>query len=183
MLFRKTNIEGVLVIEPEPIYDERGFFSRIWCTKEFQNNGIDFRILQSSVSFNKEAGVLRGMHVQNAPYGEHKIVRCTRGAIYDVALDIRHDSPTFKRWYAIELNESNRMSLYIAPGLAHGFQTLVENCEVTDQMSEFYYAPSATGVRWNDPAFAIEWPAQPSRIISSKDASLPDFDVRKQLSI
>lgn len=174
MKFIETSIKGAYIIEIEPIEDERGFFARSWCKKEFGTFGLDTNIIQCNISFNKKRGTLRGMHYQIEPYEEVKIVRCTKGSVYDVIIDLRPDSPTFKKWESIELTDDNRLMLYITKGIAHGFQTLKDNTEVFYQMSEFYVAEYARGVRWNDPAFRIEWPL-PVNVISGKDMNYPDF--------
>jgi dTDP-4-dehydrorhamnose 3,5-epimerase len=175
VIFRETPIPGAFVVEPERIEDERGFFARTWCEREFREHGLDPRLAQCSVSFNRRAGTLRGMHYQAAPHGEAKLVRCTMGAIYDVVVDLRPDSPAFRRWTAVELSARNRRMLYIPEGLAHGFQTLEPDTEVFYQISEFYHPGSARGVRWNDPAFGIEWPEAAERVMSERDAAYPDF--------
>jgi dTDP-4-dehydrorhamnose 3,5-epimerase len=171
MLFTETLLKGVFVIEPERLEDERGFFARTFCQEEFRAHGLNPQVAQCNLSFNRKKGTLRGLHYQAAPFAEVKIVTCTSGAIYDVAVDLRPDSPTFKRWAAVELSEDNRKALYIPAGCAHGFQTLVDNTEVHYQMSEFYHPESARGVRWDDPAFAIVWPETQNRIISKRDMS------------
>lgn len=174
MIFNPTAIPGVCVIEPERHEDERGFFARTWCQREFEERGLNSELAQCSMSFNKVAGTLRGMHYQLAPHAETKLVRCTRGSIYDVALDLRPSSDTFCRWFSIELTQSNHTMLYIPAGVAHGFQTLSDDTEVFYQISEFYHSESSHGVRWNDPAFRIRW-AIPHPLLSPRDASYPDF--------
>ena len=171
MLFIETKLDGVYIIELEKIEDDRGFFARTFCQREFEAHGLNPRIAQCSVSFNRRKGTLRGMHYQVAPYEESKLVRCTMGAIYDVAVDLRPESRTFKQWVAVELTGENGRMFYIPQGLAHGFQTLVDNTEVFYQMSEFYHPQCARGVRWDDPAFGMSWPIK-EVIISIKDASL-----------
>ncbi len=174
MIFTPTKIPGVFVLDPERIEDERGFFARTWCQTEFESHGIDPRLVQGNLSFNKRRGTLRGMHYQKPPHEETKIVRCTRGTIYDVAIDLRPDSPTFKQWTGATLTAENRQMLVIPPGCAHGFLTLEDNTEVLYQMSA-YYAPShAAGVRWNDPAFGIRWPGN-VMVIIDRDRNYPDF--------
>jgi dTDP-4-dehydrorhamnose 3,5-epimerase len=169
-----TELPEAKLVELERIEDERGFFARSFCARDFQAEGLDPCVAQCNVSYNRRRGTLRGMHFQRAPYAEAKLVRCTRGGIYDVIVDLRPDSPSFRRWLAVELTDENRRALYVPPGFAHGFQTLADDCEVFYQMSEFYVPDAATGVRWNDPAFAIAWPiANP--ILSPRDASYPDF--------
>lgn len=157
--------------------DERGFFARTYCQSEFKSHGIEPCVAQCSVSFNRREGTLRGMHFQARPYEEAKLVRCTRGAIYDVALDVRPESPTFKEWVKVELTAENRLALYIGKGFAHGFQTLEPDTEVYYQMSEFYHPECARGVRWNDPVCQIRWPLE-SAILSEKDRTYPDLDQR-----
>jgi dTDP-4-dehydrorhamnose 3,5-epimerase len=174
MIFSKASLEGAFIIEPQPVEDERGFFARAWCQREYEAQGLNPRLVQCSISFNKKRGTLRGMHYQVKPYEEAKLVRCTRGAIYDVIIDLRSDSSTFKQWMTVELTADNRRMLYVPEGFAHGFQTLEDNTEVFYQMSEFYERQSARGVRWNDPAFGIPWPAD-ELIISARDQSYPDF--------
>jgi len=169
--FTETQLKGAYIIEPELIRDERGFFARSWCQKEFTERGLNTNLVQCNISFNLKKGTLRGMHYQAKPYEEAKLVRCTMGAIYDVIIDIRPESPTFKQWVAVELTAENRKMLYIPEGMAHGFQTLVDNTEVFYQMSEFYQAESASGVRWNDPAFNVEWLIKQDLVISKKDQS------------
>lgn len=174
MIFREGELRGVYIIEPEYRVDDRGFFARIWCQHEFEVCRLNPRLAQCNVSFNHKRGTLRGMHYQLSPHAEVKIVRCTRGGIYDVALDLRPDSPTYKRWQAVELTDRNRLALYIPEGVAHGYQTLTDNTEVYYQVSEFYSPDSEAGIRWNDPALAIRWPLL-DPIVSSKDARWPDF--------
>jgi len=172
--FIETPLEGAYIIEIERIEDERGSFARNWCQKEFAEHGLNSRIVQCNISFNKKRGTLRGMHFQVEPFAEVKLVRCTRGAIYDVIIDVRENSHSLKKWFAVELNESNQRMLYIPKGFAHGFQTLEDNTEVFYQMSEFYYPEYSRGVRWDDPFFSIKWP-DGERIISKKDQEYPDF--------
>ena len=178
MKFNQTKLHGVFEIHVEPKADERGFFARTWCQNEFKENGLDPRLVQCSISFNSRKGTLRGMHFQEPPCMEAKIVRCTHGAIYDVAVDLRPQSPTFKEWIATVLTADNRRILYIPGGCAHGFLTLANQTEVFYQMSEFYHAESERGVRWDDPAFKIAWPAQ-VEVISARDRSFPDFEPKK----
>lgn len=168
MRFTKTKLKGAFIIESEFLEDDRGFFARTWCQREFEAHGLDPRLVQCNISFNRHRGTLRGMHYQVEPHAEAKLVRCTMGAIYDVILDLRPESATFRQWLAVELTAENRRMLFIPAGLAHGFQTLVDNTEVFYQMSEFYYPECARGVRYDDPDFAVEW-ALPVTIISDKD--------------
>jgi dTDP-4-dehydrorhamnose 3,5-epimerase len=169
MIFTETKLKGAYVIDLVKHEDERGFFARAWCADEFEKYGLNQRVVQCNISFNKKRGTLRGMHYQAAPYEEAKLVRCTRGALYDVIIDLRSDSPTFKEWFSVELTAQNHRALYVPEGLAHGFQTLVANTEVFYQMSEFFHPECARGVRWDDPAFGIVWPIR-KPIISDKDA-------------
>lgn len=174
MIFKETKLQGAFIIETEKIKDERGFFTRSWCQREFELHGLNPKLVQCNISFNKKKGTLRGMHYQIAQHKEAKLVRCTKGAIYDVIIDLRSDSPTFKQWLAVELTAENYRLLYIPEGFAHGFQTLENDTEVFYQMSEFYHPESAIGFRWNDPAFKIDWLIEPS-VISFKDNSYDDF--------
>ncbi len=168
MNFSETKLKGAYLIEPERIADERGFFARSWCQREFGEQGLNTTLVQCNLSFNHKAGTLRGMHYQLPPFAETKLVRCTQGAIYDVIIDIRPASATFSQWIGVELTQENRLMLYVPPGFAHGFQTLVDGSEVFYQMSEFYAPTYARGLRWNDPAFAIRWP-QPVSVIAARD--------------
>lgn len=170
MKFTPLPLEGAFVIEPEPIADERGFFARTFCRKEFAAHGLNPDLVQCSVSFNKKKGTLRGMHFQKNPHEESKVVRCTMGAIYDVIIDLRPVSPTFKRWVGIELSAVNCKMIYAPQGFAHGFQTLEDNTEVFYQTSEYFHRESASGVRADDPCFSIEWPLAVSSI-SRRDLS------------
>jgi dTDP-4-dehydrorhamnose 3,5-epimerase len=167
-------LPGAFLVEPEPIVDERGFFARSYCREEFAARGLNPMLVQCSMSFNERCGTLRGMHYQTKPHEEAKLVRCTRGAIFDVVIDLRPDSPTFKRWAGIELNAENRLALYIPEGCAHGFLTRADASEVFYQMSVVYHPECAAGVRWNDPAFAVDWPDE-VRFISERDRSFADF--------
>ena len=201
MLFTETKLKGAFIIELEPIEDNRGFFARSFCKKEFGLHGINMDIAQCNISYNKTKGTLRGMHYQAAPHEEAKIVSCIRGSIYDVIIDLRPDSSTYCEWIAIELSalsceqgaESSQLSalssqhlayrlpltahyrmLYVPKGFAHGFLTLENNTEVFYHMSEFYTPGFGRGVRWNDPTFGIDWPEK-IKIISDQDLGYPDF--------
>jgi len=174
MMFREIEVAGAFEITPELRSDERGFFARSWCRKEFEARGLNSRLEQCSISFNSRKATLRGMHWQTAPFEETKLVRCTQGAIYDVALDLRERSPTYKKWAAVILSASKRNMLYIPEGCGHGFLTLQDETEVLYQISEFYSPESARGVRWNDPTFRILWPL-PVEVISERDRAYPDF--------
>lgn len=175
MIFVETKIAGAFIVEPARKEDERGFFARTWCREEFAQHELSPLLAQSSISFNVQKGTLRGMHYQLAPFAETKLVRCTMGAVYDVILDLRPKSGTFKKWIAIELTAQNRQAIYIPEGCAHGFLTLTDDTEVLYQISEFYHPECAQGVRWNDPAFNISWPHVPC-IISPKDQQYPNFN-------
>lgn len=175
MKFTPTPLPGVYLIEPEPIEDERGFFARTFCAQEFAGHGLNPHLAQCSISYNARAGTLRGMHWQAEPHAEAKLIRCTQGAIYDVALDLRPHSPMFKRWFATELSAANHHMLYIPEGCAHGFQTLTDDCEVCYHISAPYVPDAAQGVRWDDPAFGIEWPLTTQRVISARDSGYMDF--------
>ena len=172
MKFIETRLKGAFIIEPERLEDERGFFARTFCQKEFEAHGLNPRFVQCNISYNKHKGTLRGMHYQAAPMAEAKLVRCTRGAIYDVIIDLRPDSPTYCQWLAEELNAENSKMIYIPEGFAHGFQTMEDDIEVFYQMSEFYSPEHAQGLRWDDPVFGIEWPLN-TKIISEKDKNYP----------
>ncbi|HVL98443.1 MAG TPA: dTDP-4-dehydrorhamnose 3,5-epimerase [Egibacteraceae bacterium] len=174
MRFRETALAGVLVVQPEPVRDERGLFARTWDRQLFAARGLETALAQCSVSFNRRRGTLRGMHFQAAPHGEAKLVRCTAGGVYDVVIDLRAGSPTRGRWHAVELTAENRYGLYVPPGCAHGFLTLVGNTEVFYQISEFYHPEASRGVRWDDPAFAVVWPERPA-VLSERDATYPDY--------
>ena len=174
MIFTETLLKGAFVIEPERLEDERGFFARTWCQREAEAHGINTQWVQCNISYNKKKGTLRGMHYQVAPYEEAKLIRCTLGATYDVIIDLRPDSPTFRQHIAELLTAQNRKMLFVPEGFAHGFLTLEDDTEVFYQMSEFYHAECARGVRWNDPAFGIQWPAE-VQIISDRDRNHPDL--------
>jgi dTDP-4-dehydrorhamnose 3,5-epimerase len=174
VIFAETSLGGAYLIEPERHVDERGFFARTFCRKEFEALGLNSDLVQCSISFNKRAGTLRGMHFQIPPNAEAKLVRCTQGALYDVIIDLRPRSPMFKRWVAAELSAANRRMLYIPVGFAHGFQTLVNDTEIFYQMSEFYHPESARGLRWDDPVAHVQWPL-PNPILSERDRTYPDF--------
>ncbi|MDB5978055.1 MAG: dTDP-4-dehydrorhamnose 3,5-epimerase [Nevskia sp.] len=175
MKFVETPIQGVFVLELELMADERGFFARTFCSHEFARNGLNPQLLQCSISYNARAGTLRGMHFQQQPYAEAKLVRCIRGAIYDVVLDLRKESQSFKKWFSVELTSGNRSMLYVPEGCAHGFQTLVDDSEVMYQMSSPHVPEATIGVRWDDPAFAIVWPKVDRRTLSVRDAAYGDF--------
>jgi len=175
MTFHETKLRWVFEIHLEPKSDERGFFARTWCQKEFAAHGLSPRLVQCNVSFNTRRGTLRGIHYQAAPHAEAKLVRCTKGAIYDVVVDLRPESPTLRGFMAVVLTAKNRRALYVPEGCGHGFLTLEDETEVFYQMSEFYNTESARGVRWDDPAFQIAWPEK-VEVISERDRSYPNFN-------
>lgn len=172
MIFTETKLNGAFIIELEKIEDERGFFARSWDKKEFEKYGLNPNLMQCNVSFNTKRGTLRGMHFQDSPYEDAKLVRCTKGRIFDVIVDLREYSPTKNNWIGVELTELNHKMLYVPEGFAHGFQTLEENSEVFYQMSQEYMPEYARGKLWNDPIFNISWPIK-SPIISDKDRQWP----------
>jgi len=175
MKFTETTLKGAFIVDVEPIADERGFFARAWCQDEFAAHGLYANSVQCNISHNALKGTLRGMHYQIAPHPEVKVVRCTRGVLYDVIVDLRPASPTFKQWIAVELSANNYRMLYVPEGFAHGFQTLTDNTDVFYQMSEFYYPEFARGLRWDDPQIGVEWPIADTIIMSPKDRNYRDF--------
>lgn len=174
MTFKETKLQGAFIIEPEMLIDERGAFARTFCRKDFESHGLNGSISQCSISLNTRKYTLRGMHYQKKPCAEAKLVRCSRGVIYDVIVDLRYNSPTFKQWTSVEISAENRKMVYVPVDFAHGFQTLTDGTEVIYQMSEFYSPSHAGGFRWNDPSFKIKWPSD-NFVISSKDQNYPDF--------
>jgi len=175
MIFEETKLKGTHIIEIEKREDERGFFARSWCQREFEAHGLNPHLVQCNISFNFKKGTLRGMHFQEEPFAEAKLVRCTRGSVYDVIVDLRPDSSSFKQHIGIVLTGDNRKMLYVPEGFSHGFLTLEDNTEVFYQMSEFYAPDQARGFRWNDPAFGIGWPSE-VQVISDQDRNYPDFN-------
>jgi dTDP-4-dehydrorhamnose 3,5-epimerase len=173
--FVPTKLEGAFVVEPERHEDERGFFARTWSADDFAERGLVGGLSQCSISRNSKAGTLRGMHFQTAPHEEAKLVRCTAGAILDVIVDLRPESPTHAEWVGVELTAENGTALYIPKGCAHGFQTLVDGAEVFYMISDPYVPAAASGVRWDDPAFGIDWPPAHARVINERDRSWPDY--------
>ena len=174
MLFAETKLKGAFIIDVDLREDERGFFARSWCKNEFIEHGLNPHLVQCNISFNKKRGTLRGMHFQITPFEEVKLVRCTLGAIYDVIIDLRPDSPTYCQWLSVELTQENHRAVFIPAGFAHGFQTLQDNSEVFYQMSEFYHPECSRGVRWNDIAFGVDWPID-KPIISDRDKEYLDY--------
>ncbi len=177
MKFTETRLKGAYIIELEPIEDERGFFARSWCQREFAEQGLNPNLVQCNISFNPKRDTLRGMHYQEKPHEETKLIRTTRGAIYDVIIDLRQQSLTFKQWSAFELTAENRKMLYVPEGMAHGFQTLCDNTDVFYQISEFYHPKCVNGIRWNDQTFGLKWPKVPPLVISEQDANYQDFNL------
>lgn len=176
MVFNPTNFKGVYLIELEPLEDDRGFFARTFCREEFARYGLNPQVVQCNLSYNRKKGTLRGMHYQLAPHEEARLVSCVSGRIYDVIIDLRADSTTYCKWIAVELSaRGSRRMIYIPEGFAHGFQTLEDDCEVFYQMSESYAPECVRGIRWNDPAFSIQWP-EDQRIISERDRGYADFE-------
>jgi dTDP-4-dehydrorhamnose 3,5-epimerase len=175
MKFISTGLDGAFVIEIEPIVDERGHFARAWCRREFEAAGIHVDFVQANIAVSKEKGTLRGMHYQRAPHAEVKLLRCVRGSIFDVMIDLRTNSPTFKKWFGIELTAANNKMVYVPEGFAHGYLTTVADTEVFYPVSAFYSPDAEGGVRWDDPAFGIQWPQIEHLIISEKDKHWPDF--------
>lgn len=174
MIFTQTKLKGAFTVEIQRFEDERGFFARTWCRREFEAHGLDPGLVQCNISFNLKAGTLRGMHYQAKPFEEAKLIRCTRGAIHDVIVDLRPDSPTFGKYESCVLTPENRRMLFVPKSFAHGFLTLEDETEVFYQMSEFYSPEHARGFRWNDPRFGIDWPCE-INVISERDRSYPDF--------
>ena len=158
MIFEETPLRGAYVIEPERINDHRGFFARVWCKKELERRGLNSELSQSNIGFSHVKGTLRGLHFQKPPHAESKIVRCTRGSIFDVIVDLRPESPTYKRWFGIELSDENGKMVYVAEGMAQGYMTLQDNTEINYHATEFFNAEAASGVRFDDPVLGIRWP-------------------------
>ncbi|AYA36891.1 dTDP-4-dehydrorhamnose 3,5-epimerase [Hymenobacter oligotrophus] len=174
MIFTETELPGAFIVDVERIADERGFFARSWCEDEFAARGISTPPLQANLSHNPRKGTLRGLHYQTEPYAEAKLVRCTRGALYDVIVDLRPDSPTYGQWLGVELTADSYRMLYVPAGFAHGFLTLQDNTDISYQVSAKYAPQHEAGIRWNDPAFGIEWPMEPV-LVSARDQQHPDF--------
>ena len=175
MIFTETEVAGAFIVDLETVSDERGLFARAFCRRDFEEHGLNPEVVQCNLSLSTQAGTLRGMHFQSPPHEEAKLIRCTSGALYDVALDLRPESPSYLRWVGVELSAENRRMLYVPEGCAHGFQTLVPNTEAFYQVSAAYTPEAERGFRWNDRAFGIEWPEAAARTISAKDERWPDF--------
>mgnify|MGYP006302466629 CR=1 FL=1 len=177
MIFKETKLKGAFEIEIKKLEDNRGFFGRSWCANEMKEYGLNTNICQANTSFSKKKGTLRGMHFQYDPYQETKLIRCTRGRIFDVIIDLRPGSPTFKQWIGVELTQDNYKMLYVPEDFAHGFITLEDNSEVTYLVTQFYTPGAEGGIRWNDPAFIVDWPIEPT-VLSEKDANHPDYKIK-----
>ena len=177
MNFAQTEIDGSFVVTMEPFADERGWFARAWCENEFREQALPVRAVQTNVSFNHRSGTIRGLHWQVAPFGESKLLRCTAGAIFDVAVDIREGSPTFGRWQGVRLEAGDGQLVYVPEGCAHGYQALEDGSEVSYNVSHAYVPGAERGLRWDDPAFGIEWPLE-DVIVSEKDAAWPDYELQ-----
>ncbi len=175
MIFTETGLPGAYLLELQKYGDDRGFFARAFCRREFARHGLNPEIAQANIGFSSRSGTLRGLHYQEPPHAEAKLVRCTAGAVYDVLLDLRPESPTFRQWKGFELSARNRLMLYVPEGFAHGYLTLAADTEVSYQVSAFYEPGAERGIRWNDPAFDIGWPLDTPRVISEKDQSWPDY--------
>ena len=175
MIFEETKLKDAFIIEMEPITDNRGFFARAWCQKEFEAHGLIASFVQANITFSPQKGTLRGLHYQIAPHEEVKLVRCTRGATYDVIIDLRPESATYRQWLGTDLTVNNRKMIYIPGGFAHGYQILMDNTEVFYQVGQFYAPDYERGIRWNDPAFTITWPITSPPILSEKDKRWPDY--------
>lgn len=176
MNISEAKLRGAYIIEPKRYEDERGFFASAWSEQEFQQLGVEARFIAGNISFNKHRGTLRGMHFQAAPHGQGKLVRCTRGSIFDVGIDLRRNSPTYKQWFGLELSAENLRMLYLPGDMAHGYLTLEDNCEVYYQVTKDYVPESNCGFRWNDPAFGVEWPWDGLPIMNERDRTYPDFE-------
>jgi dTDP-4-dehydrorhamnose 3,5-epimerase len=172
--FETTPLPGAWLVELDPVRDERGFFARAWCRSEFEAHGLEGRLVQANVSYNRVAGTLRGLHYQTAPHEETKLIRCTRGALYSVIVDVRSGSPTRGKWFGVELTAENRRAIYVPRGFAHGYLALTDHAEAFYQVSEYYAPSSERGIRYDDPAIGIHWPGE-VRVVSLKDRSWPDF--------
>jgi dTDP-4-dehydrorhamnose 3,5-epimerase len=177
MIFYETKLSGAFLIEPEKRSDHRGFFARSFCRLEFQKYGLNPDIFQSNIGFSQEKGTVRGLHFQLAPFAETKLIRCTSGSLYDVIVDLRPDSSTYRQWFSVELNCLNRTMLYVPEGFAHGYMTLTERTEVFYQVSQSYVPSAEMGIRWNDPSFNFEWPDMERIVISEKDQTWPDWSI------
>jgi len=175
--FTEIYLKGAFVIEVDKLKDDRGFFGRLWCEKEFKNNNLKTNIVQSNVSLSLKKGTIRGLHFQRSPFQETKLVRCTKGSVYDVIIDLRPESPTFKKWFGVKLTEDNHKMIYVPENFAHGFLTLEDNSEVYYLVTQFYNKEAEAGLRWNDPAFDIQWPTEVKEI-SEKDNSHANFNLK-----
>lgn len=175
MIFEELPLGGAYVIHLQKYKDERGSFARAWCSREFESQGLKSQMVQANAAYNIRKGTLRGMHYQLSSHAEAKLLRCIRGAVYDVMIDLRPDSPTYRSWHGVELNDRSHKMVYVPEGFAHGYMTLADHTEVFYQVSEFYAPDAERGIRWNDPCFNIQWPVMENMIISEKDKNWPDF--------
>jgi dTDP-4-dehydrorhamnose 3,5-epimerase len=180
MFFSQTRIQGAFIVQIDPRADERGFFARGFCRKEFEAHGLKADIAQANIGMNRLRGTLRGLHYQIPPHAEAKLVRCTAGALFDVIVDLRPGSSSYKQWVGVELNAENRTMLYVPEGCAHGYLTLADDTEVFYLVSQYYYSGAERGVKWDDPAFAVDWPMAKPVVLSDKDASWPDWIDERQ---
>lgn len=174
MIFTETKLKGAFLVDLQRLEDQRGFFARAWCQKDFEEHGLNPHLAQVNLAFNKKKGTLRGMHFQHPPHQECKLVRCSRGALYDVIIDLRRHSPTYQQWIGVELRAADYRMLFVPEDFAHGYQTLEDNTEAIYQVSQFYAPKSEGGVRYNDPAFGIKWPLEVT-VMSDKDKAWPDY--------
>ena len=179
MIFTETKLKGAFIIEPEKLEDKRGFFARLWCQNELKNHGLNPLLSQINMSYNRKQGTLRGLHYQSFPNEEAKLIRCTKGAIFDVIVDLRPNSSSYLEWFGIELSASNHKMLYVPENFAHGYQSLTDHTEIYYPVSQFYSPESARGARWNDPSFTIDWPLTDDLIISEQDKNWPDYAPEK----
>jgi len=177
LIFKESKLKDAFIIEIEKMEDHRGFFSRTWCKKEFEEHGLKSEMVQSNIALSKKRGTLRGLHYQMAPFEEDKLVRCIKGSIYDVIIDLRPDYPTYKHWLGVELDGESYKMLYVPGGFAHGYLTLTDYTEVFYQVSQFYFPDSEKGIRYDDPTFNIAWPVIDNLIISDKDRSFPNYSL------
>lgn len=176
MIINTTSLKDALIIDLKRIGDERGFFARAWCRAELADAGVEATVVQANIGYCAQRGTLRGLHYQKAPHEEQKWIRCVRGSVFDVIVDLRQDSPTYRKWLGVELSAEDRRMLYVPKGFAHGYLSLEDDCEVLYMVSEYYAPDHEAGIRWDDPAFGINWPVNEELILSEKDRNWPDFE-------